>query len=86
MDALRDAGRPLTTGEITDAILDAKGHGEEARPVIRRRVTSNLAYRARRGEIARDDTEPKVRWLLVDSEQERAPRAQDKTNWASHAG
>lgn len=64
LGALRDAERPLTTAEIVAAILDKQGLGEEAQPVIRRRVTANLAYHKRQGNVVRGGDERKPVWAL----------------------
>lgn len=45
IDALRRAeGKPLSNGEIVDAIIAAKGYGQEAKHALIRRVRTNLSY------------------------------------------
>ncbi|MCK9916266.1 hypothetical protein MXD81_44655 [Microbacteriaceae bacterium K1510] len=45
IDALRRAnGEALSTPQIADAIIAAKGYGHEAKPALTRRVRANLSY------------------------------------------
>jgi hypothetical protein len=47
LGALRKAEKPLTTGEITAAVVNELGHGPEARKGIANRVRANLNYLVR---------------------------------------
>src|SRR5688572_4848219 len=50
-DVLRRAeGTPLTTKQITDAVVVIMGQGDAVRPAIARRVSANLAYQRRRNK------------------------------------
>lgn len=44
LDALREAGRPLTTTEIAAYVLKAGGHDESSMRTIKPRVRGNLSY------------------------------------------
>jgi hypothetical protein len=45
IDALRKAdGKALSTPEIADAIIVAKGYGTESKTALIRRVRANLSY------------------------------------------
>ena len=65
IDALRRAGKPLGTHEITSALLDASGYGESARAGLGPRVRGNLAYQVRRGTVASTGAGKAIRWTLV---------------------
>ena len=54
LDALRRAdGRPLSTPEIAQAIIDAKGYGQEAKTALIRRVRANLSYLLRKRDMVK---------------------------------
>lgn len=65
IDALRRAGKPLGTHEITSALLDASGYGESARAGLGPRVRGNLAYQERRQTVTRAGSGKDVRWTLM---------------------
>ena len=66
IDALRRAGKPLGTHEITSALLAAGGYGESARPGLGPRVRGNLAYQVRRGTVKSEGSGRIIKWCLVD--------------------
>jgi hypothetical protein len=69
LDALRRAdGKPLSTPDIADAIIAAKGYGQEARPALIRRVRANLSYLLRqRGAVVKSGDRLTARWTLEDN-------------------
>lgn len=63
LDALRRAnGTPLSTPDIADAIIAAKGYGHEAKPALIRRVRANLSYLLRRGSVQKEGKRLGARW------------------------
>lgn len=64
IDAIRRSGGEATAADITAAILQAGGHGEEAKQAVARRVRSNLAYQCRRGVATRRKTTQGTVWAL----------------------
>lgn len=64
LDALRRAGRPQSTHAIVSALLEAGGHGEEARPAMAPRVRGNLAYLEKQGRITKEGTARSATWVL----------------------
>ena len=64
IDALRRAGKPLGTQEITSALLAAGGYGESARAGLSPRVRANLAYQVARGTVASSGAGRTVQWHL----------------------
>jgi len=64
IDALRRAGKPLGTHQITMALLEAGGHTEAARPSLTPRVRGNLAYLERGGKVTKSGTGKSVLWSL----------------------
>ena len=66
IDALRRAdGKPLSTPQIADAIIAAKGYGHEAKPALIRRVRANLSYLLRqRGAVDKIGNRLAARWRL----------------------
>lgn len=66
VDALRRAdGKPLTTPQIADAIIAAKGYGAEAKHALIRRVRANLSYLMRhRGAVDKIGNRLSARWRL----------------------
>lgn len=66
LDALRRAnGEPLSNVEIAQAIVQAKGYGEEAMPALIRRVRANLTYLLRdRGAVQKIGNRLTARWAL----------------------
>lgn len=65
VDALRRAGRPLTTREIVTALMEAQGHDESARPALAPRVRGNLAYLHGREIIVKMGSGTGVTWALA---------------------
>jgi hypothetical protein len=65
LDVLRNAGTPVSTQEITGAILEAGGHGETARPSVMPRVRGNLAYLHRRQKVIKSGSGKATRWSLA---------------------
>lgn len=65
IDALRRAGKPLGTQEITSALLAAGGYGESARAGLAPRVRANLAYQVGRGTVASAGSGRTVTWTLA---------------------
>src|SRR5262245_46438258 len=65
IDALRKAnGAPLSTPEIADAIIAAKGYGEDAKPALIRRVRANLSYLRRGSRVEKTGNRMTARWWL----------------------
>lgn len=66
LDALRRAdGKPLSTPQIADAIIAAKGYGHDARHALSHRVRANLAYLQRqRGSVQKIGERLAARWRL----------------------
>ena len=65
LDALRRAGRPLSTAEIVTDVLAAGGHGESARPTLGPRVRGNIAYLERRKKVSKSGDRLTTRWDIV---------------------
>jgi hypothetical protein len=65
IDALRRAGKPLGTHEITSALLDASGYGESARAGLGPRVRGNLAYQVRRGTVQSTGSGRCITWSPI---------------------
>jgi len=68
IDALRKAnGNPISTPQIADAIIVAKGYGEEAKYALIRRVRANLTYLLRhRKAVEKIGNRMTARWRLTD--------------------
>jgi hypothetical protein len=66
LGTMRNAAAPIGTQDITTAILEAGGHGEEARSAVMPRVRGNLAYLHRRRKVDKSGTGKGVRWSLVE--------------------
>lgn len=66
LDALRRAdGKPLSTPEIADAIIAAKGYGHDAKHALVRRVRANLSYLMRqRNAVIKTGERMTARWQL----------------------
>lgn len=65
LGALRKAGKPLSTAEITAAIVQELGHGPEAAKSLANRVRANLRYlRQERGLVAKEGDRASARWSL----------------------
>lgn len=66
LDALRRAdGTPLSTPEIADAIIAAKGYGHEAKHALVRRVRANLSYLIRhRKAVIKTGDRLTARWQI----------------------
>ena len=66
LDALRKAGRPVTTAEVVDAIVAELGFGEDAAKGMRNRVRANLLYLSKvRGLVAKDGNRDTATWRLI---------------------
>ncbi len=65
LDVLRNADTPVSTQEITGAILEAGGHGPSARPSVMPRVRGNLAYLHGRRRVIKTGNGPTTRWTLA---------------------
>lgn len=65
LDALRRAGKPLGTHQVTTALMEAGGHGEAARPSLTSRVRGNLAYLESRGTVIKAGRGQAVVWSLT---------------------
>lgn len=67
LDALRRAGKPLSTPEVAEAIIAAKGYGHEAKPALCQRVRANLSYLLRqRGSVRKEGERLTARWGLAE--------------------
>jgi hypothetical protein len=65
LDALRSAGRPMTTIEVVTAVLALTGNDEKARPALRGRVRSCLQYlHKERRTVNRSGEKRETRWAL----------------------
>jgi hypothetical protein len=64
LDVLRQATGPVSTYEVTTAIMRAGGHGEDARRAVSPRVRGNLSYLERRGAIRKGVDGKLVHWSL----------------------
>jgi len=51
LNALRKAGKPLSTGEVTDAVVTELGHGPDAKRGMTNRVRANLNYLLRERKL-----------------------------------
>jgi hypothetical protein len=69
IDALRRAdGKPLSISEIADAIIAAKGRGQEIKRALILRVRANLGYlRKMRGAVEKIGDHATARWRLNDA-------------------
>jgi hypothetical protein len=65
LDALRRAGKPLGTHQITTALLETGGYGESARPSLTPRVRGNLAYLERGRKFSKTGKLSASRWTLA---------------------
>jgi hypothetical protein len=65
IDALRRAGKPLGTQEITSVLLAAGGYGESAWAGLSPRVRANLAYQVRRKTITSSGSGRTITWALA---------------------
>jgi len=65
IDALRRAGGEASLHDIVTALLEAGGHGEEARKTVAPRVRGNLAYLARMGKVTKDGDQREARWRIA---------------------
>lgn len=70
IDALRRAdGKPLSTPAIADAIIVAKGYGQEAKHALIRRVRANLSYLLRhRSAVEKTGNRMTAKWRLSGQE------------------
>lgn len=62
LDALREAGRPLSTTEIAFYVLKAGGHDKSAMGTMKPRVRGNLAYLEKRRVIVKMAEMKNARW------------------------
>jgi len=67
LDSLRRAdGKALTTPQIADAIIAAKGYGQEAKHALIRRVRANLSYLMRHWHsVLKSGSRLTARWRLA---------------------
>lgn len=65
LNTMRDADAPISTQDITSAILMAGGHGESARPTVMPRVRGNLAYLQRRRKVIKTGSGKGVCWHVT---------------------
>jgi hypothetical protein len=66
LNALRKAGKPLSTGEVTAAIIQEVGHGPEAQRGMANRVRANLCYLHReRGLVKKEGDRTSAKWSLI---------------------
>lgn len=71
-DALRRAdGKPLSTPQIADAIIAAKGYGHDAKAALCRRVRANLSYLLRQGRVEKKGDRLTARWRLPEAPESR---------------
>jgi hypothetical protein len=70
IDALRRAdGKALSTPAIADAIIAAKGYGQEAKHALIRRVRANLSYLLRhRSAVEKTGNRLTAKWRLTGQE------------------
>lgn len=65
LNALRKAGKPVTTGEVTDLVIAELGHGPDARRGMATRVRANLCYLHReRGLVTKEGARAGAKWFL----------------------
>jgi len=65
LNALRKAGKPLSTGEVAVAVIEEDGLGPEALLGITNRVRANLLYLTRaRGLIVKEGDRASAKWSL----------------------
>lgn len=66
LDALPDAGRPLTTKEVIASIVARLGYGNEAAKAMSHRVRANLLYISKtRGEVEKEGQRAVAQWRLL---------------------
>ena len=66
LTALRNSGKPLTTGEITADVVKQLGHGPEAEAGLINTVRSNLNYLVRdRGWVVKEGERLGATWRLM---------------------
>jgi hypothetical protein len=65
LSTMRNADAPISTQEITSAILAAGGHGPSARSAVMPRVRGNLAYLHNREKVSKTGSGKDVRWTLA---------------------
>ena len=64
-DALRRAEKPLASGDIAEAIVEAKGYGRESIHALTRRVRANLSYLLRNKRVVKNGDRLTARWSLT---------------------
>ncbi len=66
LNALRKAGKPITTGEVTDLVIAELGHGPDAKRGMANRVRANLCYLHReRGLVTKEGDRADAKWSLA---------------------
>lgn len=65
IDAIRRNGGSANIKEITTALLESGGHGEEARRAVTLRVRSNLAYQVRKQKVVKEGEGRAAKWRLA---------------------
>jgi hypothetical protein len=62
--ALRRTKTPQSTVDVVTAVLEAGGHGEEARAGLRHRVRGNLSYLEAQGRVKKLGRGRDARWAI----------------------
>lgn len=66
LDALREAGKPLTTREVIAAIVARLGYGEDASKAMSHRVRANLLYLSKgKGSVTKEGERAGARWAAT---------------------
>ncbi len=65
LDALRRAGKPIGTKDVTTLLMEAAGHGEDTRDALTERVRQALGYLARTNRIVGQNSGRLARWSLI---------------------
>ncbi len=66
IDALRNAGGPISTAAITEKIMERKGLKEDQRKTVSDSVNNSLRYAERNGVVMRDGMDgPSLVWKLA---------------------
>jgi hypothetical protein len=63
-DALRRAEKPQASSDVADAIVEAKGYGQESIHALTRRVRANLSYLLRHKRVVKTGDRLTARWSL----------------------
>jgi ribosomal protein L29 len=64
-ETLRDAAKPLSTGEITATVAAAKGYPSSALPAINKMVLARLGVLTKRGELTKTGSTRDARWTIA---------------------